>query len=322
MKEFSVLALDLAKGQVEQNFSAKDANTVLRKAFLDEIGTETIDFNTYRENKYKIFRLIQETITPIINDRLEETMGRFAEVRNVAFGDSIVFDIDNPELFEVATIADGTGNLRRQRIDNGRLEVAMGTFGVSIYEEFYRFLSGRINWGQLVDKVVRSYERKIAEAVNEALYGSYSSIDAELKYSGTYDEEELIDILQKVEALYGSAMVVGTKAALAKLKPDYVGDADKAAYNSLGYVGTFRGYDTVALVQSFKAQTYEFNLSNSDLLILPATSDKFVKIVTEGTAIVLDHQNTQGDLSIEHTFIQKAGVAVGLTEKYGIVRFS
>lgn len=321
MKEYSVLALDLTKGQV-QNFSTQDANTVLRKAFLDEIGTETIDFNTYRENKYKIFRLIQETITPIINDRLEEVMGRFAEVRNVAFGDSIVFDVENPELFEVATIADGTGNLRRQRIDNGRLEVTMGTFGVSIYEEFYRFLSGRINWGQLVDKVVKSYERKIAEAVNEALYGSYSSIDAELKYSGTYDEEELVEILQKVEALYGSAMVVGTKAALAKLQPSYVGDADKAAYNALGYIGTFRGYDTVALVQSFKAQTYEFNLSNSDLLILPSTSEKFIKIVTEGTAIVLDHQNTQGDLSIEHTFIQKAGVAVGLTEKFGIVRFS
>src|SRR5574344_2051641 len=151
MTSYIQLAKDLAKGSV-QNYSASDANTVLRKAFLAELGTEEIDFNTYRENKYKIFRIISETISPIINDRLDTVLGRFAEVRNVAFGDSIVFDIENPELFEVAVVADGTGNLRRQRIDNGKLPVAVETFGVKIYDEFYRFLAGRIDWNALVNK--------------------------------------------------------------------------------------------------------------------------------------------------------------------------
>jgi len=320
MKEYAVLALDLTKGTIPQNYSVQDANTVLRKAFLDTIGTDKIDFNTYRKHKYDIFEIIQETITPIINDRLEETMGNFAEVRNIAFGDSLVFDIENPELFEVAVIADGTGNIRRQRIDNGKLPVEMGTFAVKIYDEFYRFLSGRINWGQLVDKVVKSYERQIAQAVCDALY-SYDKIDAELKYSGSYDEEELVEICSKIEALYGNAMIVGTKAALSKIKPEYVSNDDKGTYNAIGHLGVFRGYKTVALTQSFKPQTYEFNLSNSDLLILPASGEQFVKIVTEGESIILDEQNTKGDLSIEHTFIQKAGVAVGLTNKYGIVRF-
>lgn len=321
MKEFAKLALDLSKGTV-QNFSKEDSNTVLRKAFLEEIGTDAIDFNTYRENKYRIFAIIQETITPIINDRLEEVMGRFAEVRNVKFGDTTVFDIENPELFEVAVIADGTGNLRKQRIQNGKLNVTMDTFGVAIYDEFYRFLAGRTDWNKLVDKVVKSYEAQIAQAVNNALYGAYDSIDTKFKYSGTYKEDELLSVLQHVEALYGSAMIVGSKAALAPIKPEYVGSSDKERYNALGHIGTFMGYDTVALTQSFKAGTREFALSNTDLLILPATSDKFVKIVTEGEAIVLDHQNTQGDLSIEHTFIQKAGVAVSLTNQYGMVRFT
>ncbi|WP_144509962.1 hypothetical protein [Bacillus sp. FJAT-22090] len=315
------LSKELAKGQVT-NYSNTDANEMIRGAFLEEIGTDAIDYNTYRQNKYKIFQILQETIAPIINDRLEEVMGRFAEVRNVGWGDSLVFDIENPELFEVSVIADGTGNLMKQRIDNGKMTVDLKTYGIAIYDEFYRFLAGRTDWGTLVAKVAKSYEKRIAESVNSAIYGSYNSIDAAFKYSGTFSEDELLRVLQNVEALYGNAMVVGTKAALAKIKPDYVGDADKARYNALGYIGTFRGYDTVALVQSFKPNTYEFNLSNTDLLILPSSSEKIVKIVTEGTAIIEDVQNMQGDMSIEHYFIQKAGVGLSITEKFGIVRFT
>src|SRR5699024_4238796 len=96
---------------------------------------------TYQENKYKIFRILTETVSPIINARLEDTMGRLAEVRNVSWGDATVFDIENADLFEVAVIADGTANLRRQRLDNGKVDVTMNTLGVSIYEEFYRYLS-------------------------------------------------------------------------------------------------------------------------------------------------------------------------------------
>jgi hypothetical protein len=322
MNELTKLALDLSKGQVSGNFSKSQADGVLRAAFLEKIGTDKIDYNTYRQNKYVIFQILQETISPIINDRLEEVMGRFAEVRNIGWGDSLVFDVENHELFDVAVVADGTGNLRKQRIDNGKMAVDVKTYGVAIYDEFYRFLAGRIDWGQLVDKVAKSYERKIAESVNAAIYGSYNSIDAAFKYSGTFSEDELLRVLQAVEALYGSAMVVGTKAALAKIKPAYAGEATKDGYNALGYVGVFHGYDTVALTQSFKPNSTEFNLSNTDLLILPSTSDKIVKIVTEGTAIVEDVQNTQGDLSIEHYFIQKAGVGISLTNKFGIVRFS
>ncbi|WP_341323371.1 hypothetical protein NSQ62_07825 [Solibacillus sp. FSL H8-0523] len=322
MNELIKLALDLSKGQVNGNFSKADANDVLRSAFLEKIGTDEITYDVYRQNKYVIFQIIQETISPIINDRLEETMGRFAEVRNVAWGDAIVFDVENPALFDVSVIADGTANLRKQRVTNGKMTVDLATYGVAIYDEFYRFLSKRIDWAKLVEKVAKSYEKKIAESVNAAIYGSYNSIDALFKYSGTFSETELLRVLQAVEALYGSAIVVGTKAALAPIQPAYAGNDTKDGYNALGYVGTFRGYDTVALTQSFKPNSNEFNLSNTDLLILPNTSDKIVKIVTEGTAIVEDVQNIQGDLSIEHYLIQKAGVGLSLTNKFGIVRFT
>lgn len=319
------LAVNLAKevglGNTSVQFSAQDADQMIRGAFLEEIGVEQIDFNTYRENKYKIFRILQETISPIVNDRIVETMGRFAEVRNVAWGDTTRFEIENPDLFEVAVIADGTANIRRQRLDNGYVDVEMTNYGIAIYDEFYRFLAGRTNWGVMVDKVAKSYEKKLAESVYAAIYGSYNNLDAEFKYTGSYSEDELLSVLAAVEAVYGNAMVVGTKAALAKIQPDYVGGASRDAYNALGFLSVFKGYETVALTQFFKAGTNEYGLSNTDLLILPSSSEKIVKIVHEGEAIIQDKQN-DADLTIEHTFIKKAGVGLGITDRFGIVRFT
>lgn len=321
--EINKMALDFAKGQLEQGASATDVDSTLRNMFLERIGVDKIDnINTYRQHKYAIFAIISETITPVINDRLDTVMGRFAEVRNVGWGDTTVFDVENPELFEVAMIADGTSNLRAQRIDNGKFSVEMGTMGVKIYDEFYRFLAGRVNWAQMVDRVAKSYERKLAELTYDAIYGSYNSLDTELKYTGTYNEDEVLRILAHVEAEYGSAVLVGTKPALAKIKPDYIGDAGKDGYNALGYMSVFRGYDVVELANGHKPNSYEFSISNTDLLVLPASDYKLVKIVHEGDVIVVDEQNTQGDLSIEHTFIKKAGVGIPKATKFGLIRFS
>lgn len=326
---YSQLAIDLANNDIHE-FQSKgltkaQTEDILRKEIFEAIGVDAstpFDFYTYQENKHKIFRIITETIAPVINDRLQEQMGQFAEVRNVAWGDSIVFDIENEDLFEVAVITDGTSNLRRQRINNGKLPVDVDTLGIKVYDEFYRFLAGRVDWNAVIDKVVRSYERHVAGLVHEALYGAYDAVNALFKYTGTYDEDEIVRVCQAVEAQYGSAMIVGTKAALRPLRPEYVGDSTKDQYNQLGRVGIFNGYETVALAQSFKAGTYDFNLSNTDLLILPATTNKFVKIVTEGTGLIYDFHNTQGDQSMEHIYTQKIGVGVSLTDKYGIIRLS
>lgn len=315
------LAKEVGLGIPSTDFSTQDTDKMIRGAFLEEIGVEKIDYNTYQENKYKIFRILRETISPIVNDRIADSMGAIAEVRNVGWGDTTVFEVENPELFDVAVIADGTANLRRQRIENGKIDVTMDNYGISIYEEFYRFLAGRINWSQLVDKVAKSFEKKIAESVYSTIYNSYGSLEAEFKYTGTYDEDALLDVLATVEALYGSAIVLGTKSALAKIKPEYIGEAGKDGYNALGHLSNFRGYDAISLTQFLKAGTNEFALSNTDLLILPSTSEKLVKIVHEGDAIIQDKQN-DSDLTIEHTFIKRAGVGLALTNRFGIVRFT
>lgn len=322
MNQLQQLAFDTYKGTLAvNNYSTKQASDVLRQAFLERLGLETFSVKEFRRHKTEIFEIIEETITPILNDRLEQQMGEFAEVRNIALGDTIVFDIEDPKLFDVANIARGTNNLRKQRIDNGKLPVEMERLGIAIYEELERYLSGRIEWSKLVDKVIRSFDREIALRVQNALFAGHTSVAADFIYSGTYDEDQLLRILGNVEAMYGSAQIVGTKNALAKIQPNYVGEADKSRHNALGHLGHYRGYNMIELVQTNVAGTNTPNLT-TDLLIIPATESKFVKILIEGEATIEENSNNMGDASKEYLFAQNVGVAVALAKYYGIVRFS
>lgn len=315
------VAIGAAKGKTATDFSVQgDLDQMIRGAFLEKIGVEKIDQRAYRKYKTEVFEIIEDAINPIINDRLSEVMGRFAEVRNVDFGDKPEFIIDNPELFEVAVIADGTTNLRRQRIENGKLPVEMRTYGIKIYDELYRFLAGRINWTQLVEKVAKSFERKLAEDIFNAIYGSYDRLDTGYKYTGSYNENAILDVLAHVSASTGNAMIVGTKQALARLRPEYIGGGGKDSYNALGYLAIFHGYEVVEMTQSMRAGTNDFALPNSDLLILPSSSEKIVKVVHEGQALVQDEQLSASQ-EIEHTITKKMGIAVPLAgNQFGVVR--
>jgi len=326
---YSQLAIDLANNNIQefsaQGFTPAQTEEILRKEMFEAIGldmTKGLTRRQYEMYKNQIFQIIEETISPIINDRLESQMGQFADVRNIALGDSQVFNIENPDLFEVAVIAEGTSNLRRQRMSNGKMTVETDKLGIKVYEEFYHFLTGRVNWSFVIDKVVKSYERHVATLVNKALFDAYNSLDPTFTYTGTYDEDQIIRVASAVEAQYGSAVIIGTKQALRPLKPSYAGDGVKDNYNTLGYVGIYNGFRTVSLEQSFAPGTFDFNLSPTDLLVLPGTGERFVKIVNEGDVFIHDEQNRNGDQSIEHVFEKRVGVGVALAREYGIIRLS
>lgn len=324
--KFSQFAIDLADKNTEvfaaDNLSLENAEEIFRKEIFEAVG---LDINKplkprdYLNNRGQIFAIIEDTITPIVNDRLEAQMGEFAEVSILAWGDTKEFDVENPDLFEVSIVTDGTNNLRRQRLDNGKMKVEIETLGIKVYDEFYRFLAGRTNWARVIDKVVKSYTKAIAEKVQSTLFQAHPTFDPKFIYTGTYNEDKILEVCGLVEAVYGSAMILGTKRGLAPLKPQYSGDAVKDQYNQLGHVGRFVGYDTVAMVQSVKTGTYDYNLDDKMLLVLPGTAERFVKIVLEGEALINDFNNSQGDMSIEHVYTQKVGVGLALAREYGVI---
>lgn len=324
MKDVVKLAIDLYKGSLG-NFSKEEANEVLRKALIDIAGgKETLTFKDFRRHKVEFFEILEEALSVLVSEGLENQFGDFAEVRNLAWGDTNVFTVPDTKLFPVAVISDGNFNIRKNRLDTGEFTVPTVTRGVAIYEELYRFLSGRIDWVEMVNRVSKSFETEMANEVYNAIYNSFDSLSAPYAVSGAYNEAELTELAQHVEAATGSnVLIFGTKMALSKVKPSDVSDNMRDTKNRIGYYGMINGYEMREIKQAHKPGTHEFAIDNNFLLVVPEADNKMVKIVNEGEALILENPGgINADQSLEYVFTMKSGVGIVKSFEYGIYKLA
>jgi hypothetical protein len=323
MDELIQMGIDLYNNKITK-YSQDEANEAFRKALLELCGGK-VDYKSFRRNKIAIFEVMEETLDALVSAILEDQFNQFAEVKNLAWGDTNTFIIDNTDLFEVATISDGNGNLRRQRLDNGSLTVTTYMEGVKIYDELYRFLAGRIDWVKMVNKVARSYNNKIATKVYEAIYNSFSSLGTTYGISGAFSEDSFIDLVSHVSAAAGGldVAVYGVKKALAKVAPATVSDTMKDEKGRIGFYRNVDGVNLFEIPQAHKAGTDTFAIASDFLLVVPVGGESIVKIVIEGDALIDETPGNNGrnaDDTMEYTFRKKCGVAVVTPNKYGIYK--
>lgn len=323
--ELVKLAVDLYNGSLGQ-FSKEEANETLRKALIElNGGKDKFDPKSFRRNKTEIFEIIEVALDETLNNIIDTQFNDFVETRNLNWGDTNEFILPNRDLFKVAKVADGTGNLLRQRLgDKGRLTVETHDYGIKIYEELHRFLAGRIEWVDLINRVAKSFELQLAEQIYKAIYESYNTLSTTYKASGTFSEAVLLEMIQHVEAATGQEVVVfGTKNALAKIASAKESDNMKDTVNTLGHYGLFKGTPLREIKQLHKYNSdSEFAIDNNMLMLLPVGDLKIAKLVVEGESIIDEFENKQGDMSKEYMLIKRYGLAVVPTHKYGVIRLS
>lgn len=322
-KDIVTMAVDLVHNSVAE-FSADDVNEKLRQSFLQIAGVENINFKTMRRFQPAIFEVLEEALDVLIVEGLEAQFDEFVEIKNTAWGDTNTFAVDDNKLFNIATIANGTGNLQRQRLDQGFVAVSTGLYGVKIYEEFYRFLAGRIDWAKLVERVSKSYNNKIATDIYTALYDSYSVLGATYGISGAFSEATMNTLIGHVEAATGAeATLMGTKTSLSKITTAVQSEKIKEAMNTLGYYGIFNGTNMQVIKQAHTPGTDIFAINDSFAMVIPNVPNKMIKLVIEGDAIIQEVAGGQSaDMSLEYMFQKSAGIAVVSSAKYGIYRFA
>lgn len=332
-KNMIQLAIDTSQGNVKGNFSSDEAAKIgsdeIRNAMVEAFGTTNLTYKAFRRNPAAFFEFIEEVVTPATHKKLEETFNRFAEFRSLPYGDTNKFLVPDTSLFPVATIAEGTGNIRRKRLDGTEFTVETSSVAVGIYEELVRFLAGRVDWATYVQKITDSFERDIARRISTALYGSFDKLGDVYKASiasGAADlKEEVLNVAAHVEAENGSVILLGTKAALAKLKPEYYSDEQAGNRNATGYFGVVDGYEVLAMPQFHKSGTDEFAIDDNTILVLPQPDEKIVKVVFEGDAIVREANGSEiarEDMQVRLDVIQRVGVLVLNPNKYGMIQFT
>lgn len=322
------LALDIYHGDAvaPAEFAEKRPVEVLRQALIElNGGSSKFDYKNFRRNKTEMFEIIEEIVPQLVNEGLvgDEFWNNMVEERNLALGDRNEFITPDDATFIVAEMADGIAIPRRQRLgESTSVSVRTALHGVRIYEELNRFLSGRVDWNECIDKIARSYK---AERL-DTIYATFSGIDANTAglndvyvTGGTFDEEAILKLVEHVEAATGmTARIIGTKPALRKCVSAVVADSAKEDYYRMGYYGRLAGVEMVSIKNRHAVGTDEFIFPDNKLYII-ASNDRPIKITTEGEAYILEKEAANNsDLTMEYLYTEKYGVALMLASKMGI----
>lgn len=277
--------------------------------------------------KWATYSVISEIIDIVVPETVMDNFYQFAEVKNVAWGDNLVFNVPNSDLFVVSTVADGISKGSRQRLHGTDVTMTPVNHILTIAEDFYKVISGKVNWGDWVNRVVQSIETQITTDVYNAIFNSFPSLATKYKENGAFAQSKFNALVQRVEAANHGARAVafGTKTALSNVLPDnqYLQFGLGQEYNTMGFLGNFQGTDLYKFDQRLIPHTDDFAISDNYLLIVSSMIDKLVKIAFEGETIIEQNDQTKNaDRSIDYTIQKKWDVKLVTSGKYGIYKFA
>jgi len=317
------VAIDAIEGRVEK-FSSQQTSDALRKAFIElNGGSDKINRKNFHRGN-ALFELVQEILPVMIETglRSDPLMMNLVEYRNIALGDVNEFIIKNINDLLVSSVARGIGSVRRQRL-MGRhtLRVETETKIVKVYEDLDRLMAGRISFEELVEAVYTAFTRQALKDIHtaiESIGAATQGMNANFVVNGTFDEEELVRLIDRVEAITGkTAKIVGTRLALRRVRTDAEGEVAKSSMYDAGFYGKFNGTDMVVMKQATNKDG-SFILSNDRLLIL-ASDDRPIKFVNEGEGLIIEgNPLDNADLTQEYAYAQLMGLAVVASAPLGV----
>jgi hypothetical protein len=324
-QELVTLCVDVVNNpaRVAHFSKGQDADTKIRAKFFEIMGTETPTKKDIRRHEVQIYEIMEEVLTETYLKGVEEDafFSRFAETRNLALGDSQEFFIEDDGVVVVSEHAGNHWNIDRQKLEGGTpFTVKVKSYSAAIYGDFFLFLTGRLTFGRLVAKVGDGILNKINGEVAASFASAATNLPAQFKKTGAYDEDKLIELVSHVEAIAGSAVVVGTRSGLSKVgNVEYFSNEMKNEKAGTGKVGQYNGMTFVQLPSVHKANSFDFAYDDKQLLVLPANDDRFIKLVFEGDDMI--NQTTEGtdnvDMSLEYKFLTKFGTSIVFSTLFG-----
>lgn len=321
MKDIIKVAVDAYHGKVEQ-YSVGQSMELLHKALVDANGgSTTLNYKNIRDGKcVGLFALVEEILGRTVVEGLQgdEYFNALVDFRNLAEGDKNIFEVEDRNLFIVSEAADGTQGIRRQRL-GGVSETSIPTSlkVVKIYEELNRVLAGRVDFNKFIQNVSDSMKNRLLNDIYSLWINATAADLGGVTYfpvAGSYDEDDLLDLIAHVEAAAGGkpATIIGTKKAVRNLAPSIMADDAKSDLYNLGYYGKFYGTPVIVTPQRHQINSTSFVLDD-DMLTIVAGDDKPIKVVYEGDPLVLMGDPLQnGDLTQEYLYGEKYGVGIVL----------
>ena len=336
MNEIIKLGVDQINRVPVTNFSQADREVALRDKLheLTESRNGQFDVMAYNKNKYEVFEVIREIISQTIANgegEMSAFYNQFVEEEHIELGNRKEFYIENDAYLTIAKVSGNNWDLDRQRADQGStFTVKTEAYAIKVFEYFKRFMTGRSSFEELVKKVDVSIKKFKDELVAEAFKTAVNGLPANFSYTGTYNEMLIQNVLTHVSASNkGSEVIlVGTKGALNKmqsLNAVNLSDAQKAEYNSKGFLREWKGYICAELPTLFKANSIdEFVFDNDTIYVVPTQQAKPIHLITEGEPLVAetDEISDLKDMTKEFATIFRIGSVAIFDRMIGHIKLS
>ena len=331
-KDLKELAIQVATKKPPVNYTTEQAEDVLRK----ELKALATDYNAYRRNKLTIFELMQEVVDHVLPNRVIESMGRFAEIKQFPQGSKPVFKKKLGQLRgkSFVTQVGLSGIYETFRLDSTYIEVPTKAHGGAAIIEFERFLDGLESLDELMFIIQESMEDAFYKDVQDALIATMSDPsmpDANKHTHAGFSDAEMVKLINTARAYGGNANIFCTSEFASKITTSGswgvsggLSLTEQDEMRNQGYIGAFKGAGVFVLPQSYTDYYNTTQVINPGYAYVFPTGgsadEKIVKVAMEGNTIVDDYKNA--DRSMEIQVYKKFGVSVLHTNYYCVYRDS
>lgn len=315
--------------------SKEQREDAIRTKIFKVLGLEKFEQKTFRKafraHKVEVFNIIEELADQIMIDGTYQKnafFNQFVEIKNLALGDKNEFYAEAANRLEVAKFSGNHFDLKRRRIDVGQVfSVDTDYYGVKVYEEFERIMSGRADFAKLISYIADAVNLKLADIVYATFNTALGNLPTEFTFSGTYDQDAIIEVLEHVKASNQTEpVIVGTSVGLAKLQDKseiQVSNNMADERNANGFLTVWNGYKCMPISQGQKLGSFDFTMDNNKLYVLIG-GDKLVKMFLEGDTVVKEVSDgqTNADRTSEYTLEFKAGCGIAFSNMLGAITLS
>ena len=244
-----------------------------------------------RENFNLVIAQVINAIVPeVVNDAFE---GYLAEVKQIGYGDTAVFQIESNDLFKVNTKGEGVRKGVDQPMFNDEVTVIPSVVTVDASADWYTIAAGVFDMGNFALKIARSFEAYIFTKVVASM------VVAETAFGAAYSANGVTPTLwgtlrDRVSAANGGMNVVAIGTAVALSSVSLTGNFQVEIgeeMNKVGYLDQYLGTPLIALKNVLVPGTTNgaatLALSDRKIYMIPVGGTKPVKIVFEGNEVAV-----------------------------------
>ena len=261
---FNKLMIDTAYGKFEEGITPKDANEKIVAKFkaiigCDEKSTKAEIKKAIRRNQKVLFEVVEDVVEDLLISGWQDStfMEEFCDIRNIAIGDRNDFITEDNSILTVSKVSGNHWDIDRQRLGFGQhFSIETSWYGIGIYSEFERLLTGAEDFAKFVTKIYEAVDRYVTETIYQAMMSAAENLPGGATGAGQWvktgalndtTRETLIQLVEDVQMASGASEVVimGTKSALAKVtglqNVDWISNEMKTERHTTGKVGMWEG---------------------------------------------------------------------------------